>query len=174
VNLRWHTSTFREFPKLRNDVSLLFFSVTHVAFSPAGSWKLRPVSQVQAEVDPLGRCLERRGELLSIAFVKDFAGTPDCRQQLRKLQNLHVWHIEAARRSSAQPNLSAETVLTSCPCNSWARWRGSCSSSRTRTGRQNLMRSLKCRDRLLSGNRWERVKKLIETMPSFEIVKEVS
>jgi hypothetical protein len=36
------------------------------------------------------------------------------------------------------------------------------------------MRGLEGRDRLLSGNRWKRVKKLIETMPSFEIVKEVS
>jgi hypothetical protein len=35
------------------------------------------------------------------------------------------------------------------------------------------MRGLKGRDRLLSRNRWKLVKKLIETVPSFEIVEEV-
>jgi hypothetical protein len=35
------------------------------------------------------------------------------------------------------------------------------------------MRGLKGRDRLLSRNRWKRVKKLIEAMSSFEIVEEV-
>jgi hypothetical protein len=64
-------------------------------------------------------------------------------------------------------------VRTACPVRYAANCRGSCSSSRTRTGTQGFVSGFQSGNRLFARHRGKRLEKLIKGMSAFEIVDEI-
>src|SRR2546421_712958 len=76
------------------------------------------------------------------------------------------------RRSSPGAN-SGSAVVTSWVDRARARSLGSCSSNRTRTRRQRLMRFFQRRHRLLATHRWKIIEELFEAVAIFKVVDQV-
>ena len=65
---------------------------------------------------------------------------------------------------------SACTLLTWCPVNSAARARGRFSSSRTRTGQNEIARQIQRSERLFLRHRGELVEEMVERLSAFQVV----
>src|SRR5881409_470067 len=85
--------------------------------------------------------------------------------------------LAAARRSNSPFPRPAQfcccTVRTSWPASSCANCRGSCSSSRTRTGRQCFVGGFEGGHRLLARDGREGVQKLVEAVPVLQVIDKI-
>lgn len=67
---------------------------------------------------------------------------------------------------------SACTLLTWCPVNSAARARGRFSSSRTRTGQNEIARQVQRSECLFLGHRRKLIQEMVESLSAFQVVEE--